>query len=212
LDKPVAPGDHLVFGGKRWKVLQVDATHKRITVTPAAGARPPAFGGSGTAPVHEEVRREMRRLYESDEVPAFLNAGARDLLAEGRAAYRSLGLAGRTLVPFGSSTLLFTWKGDLLDGALALMLSNGGLPAQSRGLCIEVQGDVRATRVALGRLADATVPPAHAIAALVSNREREKWDWALPDELLNKAYASLWLDVAGAHGWCVAWQAGTLPA
>lgn len=209
LDKPVTPGDHLVFGGKRWKVMQVDATRKLITVTPAAGARPPAFGGSGMAPVHEQVRLEMRRLYESDEVPAFLNAGAKVLLAEGREAYRYLGLSGRTLVPFGTSTLLFTWKGDLLDSALALMLSNGGLPAQSRGLCLEVQGDVRATRAALTRLADAPAPAAHSIAALVANRAREKWDWALPDELLNKAYASLWLDVAGAHDWCVAWNAGT---
>jgi ATP-dependent Lhr-like helicase len=207
LDKPVTPGDHLVFGGKRWRVTQVDITKKIITATPSAGARPPAFGGSGSAPVHERVRNEMRQLYESTDVPSFLNTGAQALLAEGREAYRYLGLTSRTLVPFGSSTLLFTWKGDLLDAALALMLSNGGLPAQSQGLCIEVQGDGHTTRAALSRLACAPAPEAHTIAALVANRAREKWDWALPDELLNKAYASLWLDVPGAHAWCVDFDA-----
>jgi len=203
LDKPVTAGDHLVFGGKRWKVMQLDPAKKVITVMPAAGARPPAFGGSGMAPVHERVRAEMRELYESTTEPGFLNASAVELLREGRESYRYFGLSGRTMVPYGGGTLLFTWKGDLLDGALALMLCKGGLPAQSRGLAIEVSGDVHATRSALERLALAPVPTPQSIAALVTNRVREKWDWALPDDLLNKAYASLWLDVEGAHQWCV---------
>lgn len=34
-----------------------------------------------------------------------------------------------------------------------------------------------------------------------SNLEREKWDWALPPELLKKAYASLNLDIELAKKW-----------
>jgi ATP-dependent helicase Lhr and Lhr-like helicase len=202
LEKPVTPGDHLVFGGRRWKVGEVDSKKKLITVTAAKGARPPSFEGSGVAPVHERVRQEMRRLYQtSDEVP-FLNKAAATMLKEARSTYTWLGLSRRNLVPYGSSSLLFTWKGDALDSALALMLTAAGISATSRGVCIEIHADTSKVQATLTQLASEKVPDAADLAALVLNRELEKWDWALPDELLNKAYASLWLDVAGAHDWC----------
>jgi ATP-dependent Lhr-like helicase len=207
LEKPVMVGEHLVFGGKRWKVLEVEAPKKLITVMPAAGARPPIFDGSGMAPVHECVRREMRKLYESQDTVAFHDEPAAALFAEGRKSYAWLGLGKRDLVPFGTGSLLFTWKGDLLDSALALMLTQVGLPAQSRGLCIEVQGDRTQTMDALRAIAVAAQPQPCDVAALVQNRELEKWDWALPEELLNKGYASLWLDVEGAYDWCLNYTA-----
>lgn len=207
LEKPVVMGDHLVFGGRRWKVLEVEQAKKLITVAAAAGARPPLFDGSGMAPVHEQVRQEMRRLYESQDDVPFLNAPARALFTEGRTAYGWLGLARRNLVPFGSSSLLFTWKGDRLDNALALMLMSAGIPAHARGICIEIHADPQSTLETLQDLAARDAPQPQDIAALVENRELEKWDWALPDDLLNRAYASLWLDVAGAHDWCIEFTA-----
>lgn len=39
------------------------------------------------------------------------------------------------------------------------------------------------------------------LLADTKNLQREKWDWALPDDLLRKAYASLYLDVEEAFGW-----------
>jgi ATP-dependent Lhr-like helicase len=35
----------------------------------------------------------------------------------------------------------------------------------------------------------------------VQNLHREKWDWALPDGLLRKAYASHYLDLPEALEW-----------
>jgi ATP-dependent Lhr-like helicase len=35
----------------------------------------------------------------------------------------------------------------------------------------------------------------------VKNLAREKWDWALPDALLRKAYASLYLDLDEGLAW-----------
>jgi len=35
----------------------------------------------------------------------------------------------------------------------------------------------------------------------VRNLQREKWDWALPDSLLRRAYASLYLDLGEALDW-----------
>ncbi len=207
LERPVVIGDHLVFGGRRWRVQEVELAKKLITVLPASGARPPQFDGSGMAPVHEQVRREMRRLYTTQEPVAFQDKTAAVLFEEGRANYGWLGLASRDLVPYGTGSLLFTWKGDLLDSALALMLTAAGLPAHSRGLCIEIQGDTRQALEALQNIAIAPQPDVQTLVFLVENRELEKWDWALPEELLNKGYASLWLDIDGAYKWCLEYTA-----
>ena len=36
------------------------------------------------------------------------------------------------------------------------------------------------------------------LLAEAKNLQQEKWDWALPEALLFKSYASSWLDVPGA--------------
>jgi len=50
-------------------------------------------------------------------------------------------------------------------------------------------------------LAAEEVPPLSILLADVKNLQREKWDWALPDWLLRKAYASLYLDFDEAMAW-----------
>ena len=53
-------------------------------------------------------------------------------------------------------------------------------------------------------LGDAAVdepPPLDDLLQNAKNLEREKWDWALPPELLWKTYASLNLDLDEALAW-----------
>jgi ATP-dependent Lhr-like helicase len=53
-------------------------------------------------------------------------------------------------------------------------------------------------------LLDAAVddtPPLELLLAETKNLQREKWDWALPDPLLRKAYASQYLDLDEAIAW-----------
>ena len=45
------------------------------------------------------------------------------------------------------------------------------------------------------------LPPLDMLLADVRNLQREKWDWALPDGLLRKAYASLYLNLEEALSW-----------
>jgi ATP-dependent helicase Lhr and Lhr-like helicase len=58
---PLTKGQGLIFGGRRWRVEEVDQEGKTIYVTPDKGGAPPQFDGNG-AMVHDEVRRGMRRL------------------------------------------------------------------------------------------------------------------------------------------------------
>ena len=55
-------------------------------------------------------------------------------------------------------------------------------------------------------------PPLDLLLENVQNLQREKWDWALPDGLLRKAYASHYLDVDEALDWTKTLQGGAEPS
>ena len=68
INKPMTIGQLVIFAGKRWEVLYVNAEKKLITLKRATGGRPPKFGGDGQM-VHSIVRQEMFRVYQQRAFP-----------------------------------------------------------------------------------------------------------------------------------------------
>ncbi|MBM3269238.1 MAG: DEAD/DEAH box helicase [Candidatus Sericytochromatia bacterium] len=195
---PLMGGAYLVFAGRRWKVLEVDAARKTVELEPSKGGRAPIF--SGAAPwVHDRVRQEMRKVYQDEGMPAFLDAVARDLLAEGRQHFHRYGLADSSILKSGSDCLLFPFRGDRILNTLALMFLERGLAAQRDGMALAFQ-DVSPERLRehLGALAAADGTDPSALASLATNAESEKYHRYLPEDLLRADYASRALDVRGA--------------
>ena len=200
---PLFPGLYLIFGGRRWVVLEVDEGRKTVDLKPAQGGRLPGFEGGRGAPVHDRVRQEMLEVYRSAAVPAFLDAQARDLLAEGRTHFARLGLGSHRLLADGSGSILFCWRGDRVLDTLVVWLSGRGVRVASEGLALLFpNADSAEVRRELESLAGAEPPDAHVLAASVANKRIEKFHPYLSDPLLAADYASQRLDVAGA--WVVA--------
>jgi ATP-dependent Lhr-like helicase len=146
----------------------------------------------------------MRALYRSTEVPRFLDAEAVRLLQEGRGSYARFGLDQRLLLTQGGAIFLMTWLGDQQNEALAAVLRRAGLTVAIGGPMIEIfAAETSVQRVAGCLLAFARqpLPDAQALLEGAYNLRREKWDWALPEHLLKKSFASLQMDIAGAHAW-----------
>ncbi len=119
-------------------------------------------------------------------------------MAEAQAGYKRLGLASHILVDQSAEVLLLTWLGDAANEAIACLLIQRGFTAAPSGPGVEVRMGKRTTEEVLGALADAAqceVPSLDLLLQNVQNLRREKWDWALPDALLRKAYASHHLDM-----------------
>jgi ATP-dependent Lhr-like helicase len=146
----------------------------------------------------------MRQLLESFDVPPFLDEVAKRFLAEGRASYAARNLANDFVVDQGCEVVLLTWLGDAANEALACLLRRRGYSANAAGPGIEVVKEDSGIEGIVDALIDAAVdepPPLDMLLADVSNLQREKWDWALPDGLLRKAYASLYLNLEEALSW-----------
>ena len=195
---PLARDLFLIFAGRRWRVVEVHEERHEVDLEPARGGIPPHFGGSG-AMIHDGVRDEMRRVYEDNDIPAFLDATGRELLAEGRRAYRRFGLRDRPFLHHGRHTLLFPCAGDRIMNALALQLRARQVAVAIEGMAllvrdttpVELQEHIQA-------LADAGPPDTGMLATSVENKRTEKHHVFLSDKLLNADYASVQLDSEGA--------------
>lgn len=198
LTTPMVPGMFLIFGGRRWEVLDVDDRRKVIDVRPAAGGRVPRFDGSGGL-VHDRVRREMLRLYQSSEQPRYLDATALALLDEGRTWFRRYGLDTRSLLRSGSGSLIFPWAGDRIMNTLLIQLQARGLAVLKDNIAIHVlKIDPAEVMTHLRTLAEGGPADRQHLASIVQSKHQEKHHHFLSDDLLSADYASSQLDTEGA--------------
>ncbi len=195
--QPLFEGVLLIFAGRRWQVTAVDQRTKVVELVPSSGGKPPMFSGHG-AMVGGEVRAEMARVYRSDDRPAWLDATATQLLEEGRAAFRRLGLASSTVVPVGREVAIVPWAGDKALFTAALILQGHGLEAQVEGPALVVAGDHPSLHRVLADVVASDLPDPLILAQLVRNKQVEKWDWVLDDSLASEATAARRIDIPGA--------------
>jgi ATP-dependent helicase Lhr and Lhr-like helicase len=197
-------GQRILFAGKTWIVEDVDDRQKSIFVIRARGGVPPLFNG-GSGRTHTKVRQRMRELLESPEAPpAFLDATAKRFLEEARANYFSLRLDKDFVVDQGREVMLMTWLGDAANEAVACILRFKGLTAHATEVGVEVRKFERTTTELLDAVQDAgsdDLPELDVLLEDAKNLRREKWDWALPDGLMRKAYASLFLNIDEGLKW-----------
>ncbi|MDX6741147.1 DEAD/DEAH box helicase [Actinocorallia sp. A-T 12471] len=195
---PPVPGSLMIFAGRRWKIVAVDERSRTIELTASSGGRPPDFTGAG-ATVHDRVRREMRRVYESPETPVYLDATAQELLAEARADYRMLRLHESPILAWGGDTLVFPFRGDPVMTALGLALHLDGLRFEQSGIALCLSGVSPDDLLArLRELVMSAPPDAHDLAALAPGKTIDRHDPLLGEALQTAAYAARRLDVPGA--------------
>jgi ATP-dependent Lhr-like helicase len=193
---PFSPGQMLILAGRRWRIIEVNAQRRELTVRPAHGGVPPSFGGDAQPPA-DGVVEEMRRFWEELTLPAFLDPTAKQLVAEARTTYDRLGLRHSCVARHEGRLLLFPWMGEKKQRALVLALTHADLEPEPLGLAIGMSVDHRAgLEKALKALAEGHVPSAVELAAMVQNKEVEKFDSFLGDELLDRAWAHDRLDVS----------------
>ncbi len=199
----ISVGDFILFAAKTWHVDEVDDESKSIFVTHHKTGKAPPFNSPGGA-IHDRVRQRMRELYEEKSDLGFLDETAKRLIAEGRSAYSRFSLATNVFASAGSTHLLFTWLGDAKNEALAMMLRTKGLSVSLVGPALEIFGTANSAvdaTACLAEIAALPAPSANMLLADAHNLTQEKWDWTLPERLLQNSFASLKLDIEGAHEW-----------
>jgi len=199
IDSPLFEGTFIIFGARRWEVEAVDQERKVVDLIPARGGKVPGFAGSSGALVHDRVRAEMLKLYLGADQDRFLDGGALDLLEEGRANFRRLGLVEQRIIPNGPDSLLFSWAGDRVLNTLSIQLSAMGVKAARAGVALSVSktSPTQLLEVLRDLAAQEEADPT-VLASTVKNKASEKYDLFLDEDLLCQDYGARALDPAGA--------------
>jgi len=198
LSRPVEPESYIIFAGRRWQVINCSQEEKLIEVKPAKGGKPPLFDGMGSK-IHGQVRSEMRAVLADAAPVMFLDKTAAQQLSEARNAFLRLGLNAQSILQNGINSHIFTWASDYVNDTLVLMLAHRGFRVENEGVCLTISNvNSKALSAVLLEISQDTNCSGIQLVESVLNKEREKWDWLLPPELLSKNFVARELDIQGA--------------
>lgn len=180
----------IILAGKRWIVDSVDEKAKNIYVTRIKSGGSIAFA-SEVPEIDEIITREMRNIYLSDDIYPYVDKASESHLELHKA--RENFIKNELNMKFYAGKSLFTWAGAKINRTIALMCK------------LRVHKDVDYNHLMIFGMSPKHIsdilsqpkPIGEELAALVfrGEKEKQKYDHFLSDELLNHEYASTYLDV-----------------
>lgn len=209
VDSPLIPEQHIIFGGRRWKVTDIDSDKKVIYVEATKGGQPPLFGGEGMS-IHDVVRQEMLTIYREGDYRItvgehkadFADTAARNLFDEGLYSFCSNNLASECLIQQGQNVCIFPWLGDRVVNTLSALLIHRGFKAGAFSGVIEVEKTTVAEVIqTLTSMLREGLPSETRLAESVPEKYLEKYDQYLPEALLTQGYGLRAFDVEGTAQW-----------
>ncbi|MNC24116.1 hypothetical protein D3C75_721590 [compost metagenome] len=209
IDSPLLPEQHIIFGGRRWKVTEIEVEKKVIYVEATKGGQPPKFSGGGMS-VHDVVRQEMLAIYRENDYRIavgnqrvdYADAAARNLFAEGRDNFQRFNLQNTHFIGSGQHCYVLPWMGDKVVNTMTALLLRSGFKANSYAGVIEVgDSNVASVQQALKEILLSGLPSEFELAADVPDKYLDKYDEYLPESLLAKGYGAKAFDVEGTRTW-----------
>ena len=199
ISNAVGVGSLLAFAGQRWRVIAVDDQGKVLEVVGHRAARIPKFDNLAQEPIHDRLVAEMLAVLQADDIPAYLDAASRDLLAEGRRAFQEMDFLRSSLVASGRDTHVLLWRGTMMNSVFAIALATAGLECSLHDVGITV-ADATVDDVAaiLRRIADMPPIAVEDIADFVENLQTAKFDEYVPTDLLRRVWARMHAERAAA--------------
>jgi ATP-dependent Lhr-like helicase len=163
-----------------------EASSVEFNLNARRGGQVPKFETLFGEEVHTRLLQEMKTVYEDVDVPEFLDAAAKALLAGGRDAYRRGSLANRKVLEKGDSVMLFPWVGSSTVAALSVALSGLGVKSEDNGVGLTAAAGLDQTIDSLSRLAELTPTELGNIEHNALGLCTEKYDEFVPSTLLQQ--------------------------
>ncbi|MFU2319162.1 DEAD/DEAH box helicase [Rahnella sp. PCH160] len=216
MDSPVIPEQHIIFAGKRWKVIEINAEAKVIYVTETKGGKPPIFGGEGMS-VHDVVRQEMYKIFSEGDYRIatgehkkdFADTTARKLFDEGRYYFEANNLANERIIQNGGYVYIIPWLGDRAVNTLSALLLYCGFRSGAFAGVIEIaNAKVSDVRKSLSLMLQQGLPSETELASRVEEKHLEKFDEFLPEDLLTESYGLRVFDIKSVQAWLMAELSG----
>ncbi|WP_458194187.1 DEAD/DEAH box helicase [Bradyrhizobium sp. UFLA05-153] len=187
---PVHKDSLVVFAGQRWIVQDMDERTNTLFVAPHPGGVVPRFERADGERLHDRLAAEMRSVYLSSDEPSYLDRRARELLAEGREAFRSFELDTTSVLQEEKDVHVFLWRGSQATAVFGAAAAMVGLPGHVHDLGLTLsETTVGIARSKLAGLADDTASDPARVSAAVQNIAAGKFKDQVPVELARTLWA-----------------------
>jgi ATP-dependent Lhr-like helicase len=190
LSNVITVGSLVVFAGRRWLVEAVDERAQILQVAPHQGGAIPKFDSVRVEPAHDRLVAEMRHVFGSDAVPSYFDTQAAELLAEGRAAYRRLGLDRTTMLDTGRDVHVLLWRGDVAASVFAAALTLVGFQVEPNDIGVTLpKTSLNAARGGLERIARFRKADLDRLTEQVQGLRSAKFDAYVPEPVLRRFWS-----------------------
>lgn len=213
VDSLILKDQHIIFGGRRWKVTDIDEDKKVIYVVITKGGKPPKFNGGGMS-IHDKVRQEMLKIFSAGDYRIevgnqkidFMDKLGRQLFQEGSYHFKEAKIDNNPIYQNGSNCYIFTWMGDKVVNTLTVILVKSGFECSNFAGVIEVQNSntIELKNCLIGLLKE-DLPNETELASVLTTQQKllEKYDEYLPEDLLNECYGQKAFDSLAAKQWII---------
>ncbi len=142
------------------------------------------------------------RISVGDQKVDFADTPAKELFHESIGFFNTAGLANRSLLQVGNTTYIFTWLGDKIVNTIVALLIRKDYEAGAYAGVIEIEkSSLEGVKATLQTLAQAQLPNETMLAESVLEKQIEKFDEFLPDDVLSIGYGTKTFDTNGAKKW-----------
>lgn len=184
----------IVLAGRRWIVEDINEHGQTIFVSQVKSGGKAFFGGEG-AEIDKIIVEKMRDIYLSNDSYPYLDirTEANKYLEQARLCFNNNELSSHPFLQYGNRTLFFTWGGWKINRTISLM-AQLYLDKKCGFSALYIDN---ITSDDIKRIVDKGKPTEEDLAKLESRttKECQKYDYLLPDDLLDKEYARTCLDV-----------------
>jgi ATP-dependent helicase Lhr and Lhr-like helicase len=211
VDTLLLQGQHILFGGKGWVVMEVNVDKKVILVKRSSRGTVPHFEG-GAFTIHGRIRQEMYDMLVAGEyrIPVgdrhvdFIDDMARILFHESLLYFNQHGLKDNAIISHAGIVCILPWQGDKVVATLTALLLRLNFETSAYGGIIEVHNShLSSVQEAIIALANAPLPAVEVLATLAEEKVVEKFDEYLPEELLDLGYGERTFDLPNTQRWLV---------
>jgi len=197
-----SPGSVISVGGIFRLVKSIDGLRREIWVaeTETGGSGKLWRGSRGV--IHPRISGMVKSILTETNLPAYLSPAARPVLEQGRRRARALGLLERPLLPVDGGFLIAPWLGSAGMRTLETLLKQQELKRSLKISYLDWESDftlLAETTLPMeaftAGLARACGQPAESAKLLPETIPyTDKYDYLLPQALLEKQYAANMLD------------------
>jgi ATP-dependent Lhr-like helicase len=184
-------GSHFLLAGKRWEIIEFKNKIQTIVVKKANGKKPIKFN-SGTQNIHRAIHQKMLEIYETNYIPRYLSQTSISIIEEGFENYK-------TYIKSSDSNILTVLEGTRIQNTIALLLKYGGVDIEDGGIGY-YSNDGKLELIKTLKSIDFSIIDKNSVINLIDRplKCKKKFDYLLPDDILNKAYEQHCLDFNGA--------------